>query len=866
MFEDETAEELMRDADQEVEEEDEDGEELIGDQMQEDYRAIPELDTYDAAMLADEAEVVDELDAEGRQGAEQAMKKRDAATARGRTQGRGRDILDRFADEDEDDAADGDGTDLLQRRTRRKAERAANGEGDAADPYMEMGEDDEYIANLEDRKGASLREWVLTDLPRKEIHRRFKKFLKSFVDENGDNVHAGKIKAMCEANGESLVISYTHLCQEYPVLAIFVADAPTEVLEIFDKAAVAVVRQSFPAYHMIRPDIHVRIAGLPVSDNIRDIRQMHLNQLVKVSGVVNRRSGIFPQLKLAMYSCAKCDASIGPYVQDTIEPSQVTNCPECQSKGPFSLKSESTVYRNYQRVSIQESPGSVPAGRLPRSKDVILLADLVDSIKPGDQINLTGIYRNNFDQGLNARQGFPVFKTAIEANYIEKAVDKVSKEGLTDEEITAIRELAKQDNIGERIFASIAPSIYGHEDIKIALALALFGGEPKNMENKSRIRGDINVLMLGDPGTAKSQFLKYISQVSPRSVFTTGQGASAVGLTAHVARDPETREWTLNGGALVLADQGVCMIDEFDKMNDQDRTSIHEAMEQQTISISKAGIVTSLQARCAVIAAANPVRGRYQPGLTFSENVDLTEPIISRFDVLCVVKDTIDPVTDEKLARFVTGNHLRGHPSEKDKSTLDDRNPLVISQDLLRKYIAYAKQNVHPKLHNMDQDKIANLYKELRKESAVTGSIPITVRQVDGIIRLSEAHAKLHLRDYVREDDVNMAIRIIVTSFVSTQKFSISKQMARVFSKYMSYKKDNNDLLYHVLAQITREELKLKEIDGEDDDRITIDVERFTEKAKELEVHDLATFYKSDQFLGQGYTFDAGANEIVKVV
>jgi len=314
-----------------------------------------------------------------------------------------------------------------------------------------------------------------------------------------------------------------------------------------------VVLRSFPAYGKIRSEIHVRIAGLPVSDNIRDIRQSHLNQLVKVTGVVNRRSGIFPQLKLAMYECVKCEASIGPFVQDSLEPSTISNCPECQSKGPFSLKNDQTIYQNYQRVTIQESPGSVPAGRLPRAKDVILLADLVDSIKPGDEISLTGIYRNNFDQSLNARQGFPVFKTAIEANYIERAVDKVSRGAMTDEEIAMIRELSKQENIGERIFASMAPSIHGHEDIKIALALSLFGGEAKVLENKMRVRGDINVLILGDPGTGKSQFLKYVSQVSPRAVFTTGQGASAVGLTAHVARDAETKEWTLNGGALVLA-------------------------------------------------------------------------------------------------------------------------------------------------------------------------------------------------------------------------------------------------------------------------------------------------------------------------
>jgi DNA replication licensing factor MCM2 len=334
-----------------------------------------------------------------------------------------------------------------------------------------------------------------------------------------------------------------------------------------------------------------------------------------------------------------------------------------------------------------------------------------------------------------------------------------------------------------------------------------------------------------------------------------------------VARDAETKEWTLNGGALVLADQGVCLIDEFDKMTDQDRTSIHEAMEQQTISISKAGIVTSLQARCAVIAAANPVRGRYQPGLTFAENVDLTEPIISRFDVLCVVKDTVDPTTDERLARFVTGNHIKSHPTEDTESAAAkeaeaEENPLLIPQDLLRKYIAYAKRNVHPKLHNMDQDKVANLYRELRKESAVTGSIPITVRQVDAIIRLSEAHAKLHCRDYVREDDVNMAIRIIVSSFVATQKFSIAKQMATVFAKYMSYKKDNNDLLHHVLQQVVRDQIKLaEEEEGEVGDEITFDAEELLSRARSLEVHDLATFYKSDQFTSH-FRYDAAAASI----
>merc|ERR550534_2836651 len=404
---------------------------------------------------------------------------------------------------------------------------------------------------------------------------------------------------------------------------------------------------------------------------------------------------------------------------------------------------EQTIYQNYQRITIQEAPGKVVAGRLPRSKDAILLGDLCDSCKPGDEIELTGVYTNNYDGSLNTAQGFPVFATVLLANHIAKKDGNSSTKSLTDEDIKAIVALSKDERLAERIVASIGPSIYGHNDIKRALALAIFGGESKNPGEKHRVRGDLNILICGDPGTAKSQFLKYVEKIAPRAVFPTGQGASAVGLTAYVQRSPITKEWTLEAGALVLADKGVCLIDEFDKMNDADRTSIHEAMEQQTISISKAGIVTSLKARCAVLAAANPIGGRYDPSMTFSENVDLTEPILSRFDILCVVRDTVDPTGDEHLARFVVGSHMRNHPlaEEADVERMEAIEKKLASatnlagvdkipQDLLKKYILYARERVHPKLHDMDQDKIAKMYSELRRESMATGSVPITVRHI----------------------------------------------------------------------------------------------------------------------------------------
>eukprot|EP00043_Microstomoeca_roanoka_P004604 m.50719 g.50719 ORF g.50719 m.50719 type:complete len:889 (-) comp12568_c0_seq1:304-2970(-) len=854
-FEDETEDirrEVSEDGDVPPEDEDE-GEELFGDDMERDYRVIPELDTYDPSML-DESEQR-ELSLTARIRLERQLAKRDAEEAmrvRGKTRlpaGLG------FGDDEEDDTGE------LPRRRRRIAERSARtGEEGEELEEDEYGEDQTVIENLEDRKGHTLRQWITMEPTRREIYNRFKNFLRTATDTHGQSIYGKRIRDMCEANGESLVVSYIDLCNYLPAIAIFVADAPTETLDIFDAAAKDVVLEHFPNYDRIKSDIHVRIGYLPVLDAIRDIRQTHLNALVKLQGVVTRRTGVFPQLKLVKYTCEKCNAGIGPIAQDTITETGVSNCPHCQSRGPFSVNTEETVYRNYQRITIQESPGSVPPGRLPRQKDVILLWDYVDYVKPGDEIEVTGIYRNNFDKSLNSKHGFPVFSTVIEANYIEKKADKLSTDELSDDDIKTIRQLAEDENIGAKVIRSIAPSIYGHEDIKTAIALAMFGGEPKNPGGKHRVRGDINVLLLGDPGTAKSQFLKYVEKTAHRAVFTTGQGASAVGLTASVSRDPVTREWTLQGGALVLADQGVCLIDEFDKMSDQDRTSIHEAMEQQSISVSKAGIVTTLQARCSVMAAANPIKGRYQPGKTFAQNVDLTEPILSRFDILCVVKDVVDAVKDERLASFVVQSHMRSHPASNDMDVTivngEDAPPL--SQELLRKYIQYAKRTVHPKLQQMDQDKIAKLYGELRRESQLTGSVPITVRHIESMIRIAEAHARMHLRDYVRQDDVDMAIRVTLTSFIESQKFSVMKNMRRKFQKYITYKRDNNELLLFLLLQLHQETLAYHQTRYNQDipDVIEMDMDEFVARARHLDIHDLTEFFKSEEFASHGFSIE----------
>lgn len=706
---------------------------LFRDGFEQDYRSR-EDDRYEGIDLDDEGDY-DAMNLGDRRRLEAQLNRRDREVARRQR------LPAAFLPGEEDGDID------LSAQPRRRRHRYDE------DPDEDMDGDimDEELSleALHDVKASSLTDWVSQQAVQRTIKREFKAFLTEYIDDSGSSVYGNRIRTLGEVNAETLEVSYEHLSTSKAILAYFLANAPAEMLKLFDEVAMDVVLLHYPDYERIHAEIHVRIFDLPVHYTLRQLRQSHLNCLVRVSGVVTRRSGVFPQLKYVKFDCTKCGVTLGPFQQESNVEVKVSYCQSCQSRGPFTLNSEKTVYRNYQKLTLQESPGTVPAGRLPRHREVILLWDLIDKAKPGEEIEVTGIYRNSYDAQLNNRNGFPVFATILEANNIIKSHDQLAGFRMTDEDEHEIRRLSKDPHIVDKIINSIAPSIYGHTDIKTAVALSLFGGVAKVTTGGHRVRGDINVLLLGDPGTAKSQVLKYVEKTAHRAVFATGQGASAVGLTASVRRDPLTSEWTLEGGALVLADKGTCLIDEFDKMNDQDRTSIHEAMEQQTISISKAGIVTTLQARCGIIAAANPIGGRYNSSIPFSANVELTEPILSRFDILCVVRDTVEPEEDERLAKFIVGSHSRSHPLsqsqaantqnggqsmevEHDSAQQETQQNGIkkedqIPQELLRKYILYAREKCSPKLYHIDEDKVARLFADMRRESLATGAYPITV-------------------------------------------------------------------------------------------------------------------------------------------
>lgn len=467
------------------------------------------------------------------------------------------------------------------------------------------------------------------------------------------------------------------------------------------------------------------------------------------------------------------------------------------------------TYRDHQTISIQEMPERAPAGQLPRGVDVILDDDLVDRVKPGDRIQLVGTYRSLGNR--NASSGSSTFRTLILANNIIQLSSKsgggIAQATITDTDIRNINKLSKKKNVFELLSQSLAPSIYGHDHIKKALLLMLLGGMEKNLDNGSHLRGDINILMIGDPSTAKSQLLRFVLNTAPLAIATTGRGSSGVGLTAAVTSDKETGERRLEAGAMVLGDRGVVCIDEFDKMSDVDRVAIHEVMEQQTVTIAKAGIHTSLNARCSVVAAANPIYGQYDTHKDPHKNIALPDSLLSRFDLLFIVTDDIEDARDRLVSEHVLRMHRyrqagteEGAPVREQANQtlgvgLDDnqdsnrptevyekfnimlhsgvtvttgrgraRKVEVLSIPFIKKYIQYAKSRIKPILTKGAADHIVTTYSGLRNDELHGNqrkTSPMTARTLETLIRLSTAHAKARLSNKVEEKDAKAAESIL---------------------------------------------------------------------------------------------------------
>uniref|UniRef100_A0AC34QMQ0 DNA replication licensing factor MCM7 n=1 Tax=Panagrolaimus sp. JU765 TaxID=591449 RepID=A0AC34QMQ0_9BILA len=496
----------------------------------------------------------------------------------------------------------------------------------------------------------------------------------------------------------------------------------------------------------------------------RDITAEYVGKLVTLRGIVIRCSEVMPLASVVTYLCDTCGSEVyqivnGPTYSPTMS-CMSKDCQESKANGRLELQLRGSNFLKYQELRVQEMSDQVPVGMIPRSVNIHALGENTRQCQPGDQVKISGILMPQLKSGF--RQGNAlVADVFIDCHHIENLGsedDKNINGELTDAEI----EIVSADNIYDLMAYSIAPEIYGHIDVKKSLLLALVGGTDKNADGM-KIRGALNILLVGDPGVAKSQLLGYVDRLAVRSQYTTGRGSSGVGLTAAVIKDPVTGEWTLEGGALVLADQGICCIDEFDKMLESDRTAIHEVMEQQTISISKCGINTSLNARVAIIAAANPSFGRYNSKKTVEENVQLPAALLSRFDLLWLIQDVPDQDNDKKIADHITYVHMNGREPEVQFKPL--------SMSLMRRYIAICKRH-HPKIPSYLRTRLVEKYVEIREQARANmeTSVFTSARNLLAVVRLATAHARLHLRDSVIEADIDEALRLLDACKASIEK------------------------------------------------------------------------------------------------
>lgn len=617
---------------------------------------------------------------------------------------------------------------------------------------------------------------------RQASKRGFRDFLREFHEGNFVYVYRDQLRHHYNLRQFFVEISLEDLTSFNEVIADKLIGQPTEYLPLFEEAARELadeVTRPRPEGEEDVRDIQVIVTSSRIASALRDIKSEQVSKLVKICGIVLSASGARSKATRITLQCRGCqnvvaNVPIKPGLEGYTLPRKCASdaagratCP----LDPYFIVPDKCVCVDFQLLKLQEVPDEVPNGEMPRHFQLYLDRYLCERVVPGNRVTVVGIFSVKKIGKAPKRSSRDKVAVGIRSSYLRVVGIKVDTElsgrtsstTITAEEEEEFRRFAASPDVYERVARSIAPSIYGSADIKKAIACLLFGGSRKRLPDGLTRRGDINVLLLGDPGTAKSQLLKFAERVSPIGVYTSGKGSSAAGLTASVIRDPASRTFVMEGGAMVLADGGVVCIDEFDKMREDDRVAIHEAMEQQTISIAKAGITTTLNSRCSVLAAANSVFGRWDESKG-DQNIDFMPTILSRFDTIFIVKDEHSAQRDITMAKHVISIHANAfHESKEAEGEL--------SLNFLKKYIAFCKARCGPRLSFESGEKLKNQYilmrsgtKQHELDTATRPSLPITVRQLEAVVRLSEALAKMQLKPFVTDSHVDEALRLFQVS------------------------------------------------------------------------------------------------------
>jgi len=631
-----------------------------------------------------------------------------------------------------------------------------------------------------------------------------KSFFDFYKKELGDSIRKGK---------NLIHIDFMRLTEFSNKLSDEILINPEESLRLFELA--------IEELGLVK-DIRVRLINLPKSQEIkvRNIRSKHLNELVIVEGIIRQASDVRPQVVNAKFECPSCGTiiSVLQIEKKFREPSRCS----CGRRGGFKLISKEMV--DTQRLVIEESPESLSGGEQPKRIDVFVKEDLVEprmeeKTTPGARIKVIGTLKEVpvplSTGGLSTR-----FQLAIEANNIIPLEETFEELDINEEDERQILELGQDPRIFESLAKSIIPSVWGYEEIKRALVLQLFGGVQKTHADGQISRGDIHILLVGDPGVAKSVTLGFMANISPKGRYVVGKSASGAGLTATVVRDEYLRGWSLEAGAMVLAHKGLVCIDELEKMDPQDRSAMHEAMEQQTVTISKANVQATLRAETSVLAAANPKFGRFDPYQSIAQQIDIPPTLINRFDVIFTLRDIPDKTKDEKIATHVLSEHKR------------KGEEMLIPRELFRKYVAYAKQRIKPELTDEAVAELKKFYVDLRNmpvssESAMR-PIPISARQLQALIRMSEASAKIRLSDEVAKEDAKQSIELMkyylmqVGYDYESKTFDIDK----IYTGMTTSRRNKVLIVRETITQLRErlgELIPVEEIEKELEDKLTKD-------------------------------------------